>query len=189
MASALQIVPRQLAVAVRSSEMGSNDPHTGMQPDRPHAALTPRPVRLLLVGKVRPGREGAVREEQTRFPIDAAAENGVDAIEAFIGSGFYALVIESSSKDMQQTLTSCLSDERIKAFFAALAPHVEGLPGPEWSLVPGDRFHLYGAPGSSTSDGSESALGTAALPLAANMYRWRIGQQPEIGDEPHRGEN
>ena len=165
--------------------MGSNDSQTGMHPDRPHAALTPRPIRLLLVGNVRPGRERAVREAQTRFPIDAAVETGIDAIEAFIGSGYYALVLESSSQDMQQTLTSCLSDERIKAFFAALAPDVEGIPGPEWSLAPGDRFHMRGATGS-TSDGSDFALGTAALPLAANMYRWRVGQQPEIGDEPHR---
>ncbi len=167
--------------------MGSNDAQPGMHPDRPHAALTPRPIRLLLVGRVRPGRERVVREAQTRFPIDAAAENGIDAVEAFIGSGYYALVLESSSIDMQQTLTSCLSDERIKAFFAELAPDVEGLPGPEWSIVPGDKFHLYGAAGNSTSDGSDSALGTAALPLAANMYRWRVGQLPEIGDEPHRG--
>jgi hypothetical protein len=185
MASALRIVPRQLDVAVGSTEMGSNDPRTGMRSDRQFAALTPRPIRLLLVGKVRPGREQAVREEQTRFPIDAAAETGVDAVEAFIGSGFYALVFESASHDMQQTLTSCFNDDRIKAFFAELAPDVEGLPGPEWSVVPGDRFHLHGAV-SSTSDGSHSALGTASLPLAANMYRWRVGQPPEIGEEPHR---
>jgi hypothetical protein len=95
------------------------------------------------------------------------------------------LVFESSSSDMQQTLLSCLNDERVKAFFAELEPDVEGLPGPEWHLAPGDRFHQDGS-GSEISAAADSAFGTAALPLAANMYRWRIGHQPEIGEEPHR---
>ena len=48
---------------------------------RPEAALTPRPLRLLLVGRVRPGAEPALREVQARFPLDAAAEAGIDAVE------------------------------------------------------------------------------------------------------------
>jgi hypothetical protein len=165
-------------------EMVSNDTRAGMHADRPLSALTPRPVRLLLVGKVRLGREGVVREVQTRFPIDVAAQWGVEAVEAFVGSGYYALVFESSSSDLQRALMSFFDDDRVKAFFADLEPDVEDLPGPEWRLTSGHRFHQDGA-ASSTSFETGSTLGTAALPLAANMYRWRVGQPPEIGDEPH----
>src|SRR3954464_14901558 len=120
MASALRNVPQQLDVAIGSTEMSSDDPRTGMRSDRQFAALTPRPIRLLLVGKVWPGRERAVREAQSRFPIEAATECGIDAVEAYIGSGYYALVFESSSNDMQQTLASLLDNERVKGFFAEI---------------------------------------------------------------------
>lgn len=162
--------------------MDSTNSQVREHSERPLAALTPRPIRLLLVGKVWPGRERAVRETQTRFPIDAAQASGIDAIEAYIGSGYYILVLESSSPDMQRTLTSCLDDERVRAFFAQLEPDVEGVPGPEWRFTPGDNFHA-----DAESVDAGPGVGTAALPLAANMYRWRVGQQPEIGEEPHRG--
>jgi hypothetical protein len=165
--------------------MERNSAQAGMRSERPQAALTPRPVRLLLVGTVHPGRERAVREAQARFPVDAAAESGIEAVEAFIGSGYYTLLFESSSNDMQQTLTSCLNDERVKAFFATLEPDVVGMPGPEWHLAPEDQFHTQGLAGDG-SDRVDPAFGTASLPLAANMYRWRVGQQPEVGEEPHR---
>jgi hypothetical protein len=55
------------------------------------AALTPRPLRLLLIGRVKPGAETALRETQARFPCDAAIEAGIEAIEAYIGSGHYAV--------------------------------------------------------------------------------------------------
>src|SRR4051812_20390310 len=100
--------------------MESDNPQTLTRFGRPFAALTPRPIRLLLVGRVHPGREPAVREAQTRFPTDAAVEAGIDAVEAYIGSGYYALLLESPSDDIQKTLAICLNDQRTKSFFAAL---------------------------------------------------------------------
>ena len=41
------------------------------------AALTTRPVRLLLVGRVKPGAEPALRRVQATFPREAATEAGL----------------------------------------------------------------------------------------------------------------
>src|SRR5262245_6916455 len=71
---------------------------------RTDAALTPRPLRLLLIGRVKPGAEPVLREVQARFPLDAAQEAGIDAVEAFIGSGQYAVQLEIGRDDVQQVL-------------------------------------------------------------------------------------
>jgi hypothetical protein len=164
--------------------VGSDPLPTAPRFERHPAALTPRPTRLLLIGRVRAGQEPAVREAQADFPFQAAAEAGIEAVEAFIGSGYYALAFESSTEDMQQTLSTCLNDARMKAFFSTLEPAVEGLPDSTWLLTPGDDFHAVKVAEPSAGEAT-SVLGTASLPLAANMYRWRMGEKPQLGEEPH----
>jgi hypothetical protein len=144
-------------------------------------ALTPRPVRLLLVGQVNPGDEGRVREAQAHFPTDAAAGAGIGAIEAFIGSGYYALELEIDSDDVQDILAAYFNDPRVRAFHASLEPMVSGLPRPDVPYGPTDRFH-DGEPAASSP---RTAQSSADLPLAAGMYRWRVGEPPTTGERPH----
>src|SRR5262245_59762859 len=101
---------------------------------RSEAALTPRPLRLLLIGRVKPGAEPALRAVQARFPHDAAAEAGIGAIEAFIGSGHYAVQLEIGRDDVQQVLATFLNDPRVRAFRDDLEPVTEGLPGPDYQF-------------------------------------------------------
>jgi hypothetical protein len=140
---------------------------------RPEAALTPRPIHLLLVGRVKPGAEQALREVQARFPLDAAAEAGIDAVEAFIGSGHYAVQLEIGRNDVQRVLATFLNDPRVRVFRDELDPVTEGLPGPDY------RF------GTAAHEASgQTIYNTGDLHFAAGMYRWRRGQAPQTGDEP-----
>jgi hypothetical protein len=147
---------------------------------RPAAALTPRPVRLLLVGRVKPGAERALREVQAGFPLDAAAEAGIDAVEAFIGSGQYAVELEIGRDDVQQVLADFLNDPRVRAFRDRLAPVTEGLPGPDYQFGAADRAH---GPDAEAPSGPQ-VYHTGDLHFAASMYRWRAGEPAQIGEEP-----
>jgi hypothetical protein len=155
------------------------------EPERPEVALTPRPRRLLLIGRVVAGQEAAVREAQARFPREAAAAAGIAAVEAFIGSGYYAVALEIDADDIQETLAAYFNDPAIQALHAELQPVVEGLPGPGWRYGPADAFHEDGAGSAGDDQGSGPLLGSADLPLAASMYRWRIGETPQTGAVPH----
>ena len=89
------------------------------------AALTPRPLRLLLIGRVKPGSEAALRETQARFPCDAAIEAGIEAVEAYVGSGHYAVELEIGADDVQHVLATFFNDRRVREFRTELAPMVE----------------------------------------------------------------
>jgi hypothetical protein len=143
--------------------------------EQPQAALTPRPRRLLLVGRVELGQEQAVRDAQGRFPFDAAAEAGISAVEAFLGSGYYAIWLEIDSDDVQAVLAAYVNHPAVRAFHAALRPIVDGLPDPDLAFGASDPFHGDPhAPGTAPTD-PPSSFGTADLPLAASMYRWSMG--------------
>jgi hypothetical protein len=146
---------------------------TSSQSSRADAALTPRPLRLLLVGRVKPGAEPALRRIQATFPRDAAEEAGIDAVEAFIGSGTYAVQLEISRNDVQQVLAAFLNDPRVRAFRDQLEPVTEGLPGPD--------YQFGGAAGDPSG---QTVYNTGDLHFSASMYRWRSGHIPEAGAEP-----
>jgi hypothetical protein len=149
------------------------------------AALTQRPLRLLLIGRVKPGAEAALREAQTQFPCDAAIEAGIEAVEAFVGSGHYAVGFEIGGDDIQHILATFFNDRRVRQFRTEIAPMVEGLPGPEYQFGPADRFH---ADASGAADGEQppqTIYNTGDLPFAASMYRWRVGEPPQTGTIPH----
>ena len=151
------------------------------------AALTPRPLRLLLIGRVKPGTETALRETQARFPCDAAIEAGIEAVEAFVGSGHYAVGLEIGADDVQHVLATFFNDRRVREFRNELEQIVDGLPGPEYQFGPADRFH---AGASGVAEGEEpqpTVYNTGDLPFAASMYRWRVGEQPQTGRVPHSG--
>jgi hypothetical protein len=149
------------------------------------AALTPRPLRLLLIGRVRPGAETALRETQARFPCDAAIEAGIEAVEAFVGSGHYAVGLEIGADDVQHVLATFFNDRRVREFRNELEEIVDGLPGPAYQFGPADRFH---AEASGVAEGEQpqpTVYNTGDLPFAASMYRWRVGEQPQTGRVPH----
>jgi hypothetical protein len=139
-----------------------NSTSVSNQSSRPDAALTTRPVRLLLVGRVKPGAEPALRRVQATFPREAAVEAGIDAVEAFIGSGIYAVQLEIGRDDVQQVLAAFLNDPRVRAFRDQLAPVTEGLPSAD--------YQFGGATGEASS---LTVYNTGDLHFAASMYRWR----------------
>jgi hypothetical protein len=149
------------------------------------AALTPRPLRLLLIGRVKPGAEAALRETQARFPCDAAIEAGIEAVEAYVGSGHYAVELEISADDVQHVLATFFNDGRVREFRNALEPMVEGLPGPEYKFGAADRFHADAAAAAGGEQAPQTIYNTGDLPFAASMYRWRVGEQPQTGRIPH----
>ena len=133
-------------------------------------ALTTRPVRLLLVGRVKPGAEPALRRVQAGCPREAATEAGIDAVEAFVGSGTYAVQLEINRGDVQQGLAAFLNDPRVRAFRDQLEPVTEGLPGPDYQF------------GGAVSEASGTTVyHTGDLHFAASMYRWRAGQESDAG--------
>lgn len=147
------------------------------------AALTPRPLRLLLIGRVKPGAEPALREIQARFPVEAAADAGIDAFGAFIGSGQYAVELEISASNVQQVLATFFNDPRIRDYRDSLEPVVEGLPGPDYRFGTAYRAHddTHGSPAGQIG---QSVYNTGNLHFAASMYRWRDGASPQTGQEP-----
>ena len=158
-----------------------SDPTAKLEAPRHHpAALTPRPVRLLLTGRVKPGAEPALREVQAQFPFAAAQEAGIDAVEAFIGNGQYAVQLEISRADVQRVLATFFNDGRVREFRASLEPLVAGLPGPDSRFGAAGRVHGDAA---ATAPG-RTVYHTGDLHFAASMYRWRAGDPPQTGDEP-----
>ena len=155
------------------------------QQDRQTAALTPRPVRLLIIGRVTRGSEAALREAQAHFPCDAAIEAGIEAVEAFIGSGHYAVELEIGADDIQHVLATFFNDSRVREFRAAIEPMVEGLPGPDYQFGPADRFHADAPGGATDGQTAQTIYNTGDLPFAASMYRWRVGEPPQTGKTPH----
>ena len=151
------------------------------------AALTPRPLRLLLIGRVKPGTESALRETQAQFPCDAAIEAGIEAVEAFVGSGHYAVGLEIGADDIQHVLATFFNDDRVREFRSQLEPMVEGLPGPEYQFGPADRFHADTSGAAGGEQPPQTVYNTGDLPFAASMYRWRVGEPPQTGRIPHTG--
>lgn len=149
------------------------------------AALTPRPLRLLLIGRVKPGAEAALRETQARFPCDAAIEAGIEAVEAYVGSGHYAVELEIGADDVQHVLATFFNDRRVREFRTELAPMVEGLPGPEYRFGAADRFHADTSGAADAEQLPQTIYNTGDLPFAASMYRWRVGEPPQTGRIPH----
>ena len=133
--------------------------------------FTTRPRRLLMIGRMDPGHEQEILEAQLHFPIEVAAEAGIETIEAFVGSGHYALLLEIDGDDTQAAFARYLNDPRIRQFHASLLPLVEGLPGPDWRYVTPGPFRQRDDSG--VADGP--AYSSANLPLAASVYRWGRG--------------
>jgi len=86
----------------------------GRGPGRTPSGANAAPARLLLVTRVNAGDEVQVRYWQARFPDDAAAEARSDAVEAFIGSGSYAIAFEIGAADAQGMLARFLNDPRAR---------------------------------------------------------------------------
>lgn len=143
--------------------------------DRSAPVLTTRPRRLLLIGRVQPGHETDVLEAHERLPYAVTGTAGIDAVEAFVGSGYYALLLEIDTDDAQEALASFLNDANVQEFYASLQPFVTGLPGPEWQYAPSDTFHeeAGSAGGAPRAADAGATYSSADLPLAASMYRWR----------------
>jgi hypothetical protein len=136
------------------------------------AAFTTRPRRLLMVGRIQPGREVEILDLQQRLPFEAAANAGIDAVEAFVGSGHYAVLLEIDADDAQSALAAFMNDPRVQEFHATLQPLVSGFPSPDWQYAASDRFHPEEAIDGATLAATGPAYSSADLPLAASVVRW-----------------
>jgi hypothetical protein len=128
-----------------------------------------------LIGRVQPGHETGVLEAHERLPYAMADVSGIDAVEAFVGSGYYALLLEIDIDDAQEALASFMNDARVREFYASLQPFVQGLPVPGWQYAPSDAFHHEALTGERANQDAtaQPTYSSADLPLAASMYRWR----------------
>ena len=105
---------------------------------------------VLYISPMELGNEVQVRQVHERFPIAALERGvGVEGLVAFIGSGYYALAITVADGDFQEQFHRFLATPEIDHFFAELTAHVDHLPLTE--------------------------EGTADMPLATPMLRWRKG--------------
>lgn len=136
-------------------------------------AFTTRPRRLLMIGRIQPGREQQLLDAHGRLPSEIAAKAGIDVIEAFVGSGHYALLLEIEGENAQEALATYFNDPQVREFHDALRPLVSGLPGPDWRYVATDLLAQPADAGSPLGAVAGQAYSSAALPLAASIYRWR----------------
>ena len=105
---------------------------------------------VLYVSPMTLGDEHEVRASHDAFPVEALeGDSGVEALRAFIGSGYYALEITVSDGDFQEQFHRFLDNPAVVELFTALRPYVSDLP----------------RPGEQTAD----------MPLAAPMIEWERG--------------
>ena len=81
--------------------------------------------------------------------------------------------LEIGRNDVQRVLATFFNDPRVRAFRDKLEPVTEGLPGPNYRF--GTTEH---------ESSGQTIYNTGDLHFAAGMYRWRVGQEPQAGDEP-----
>jgi hypothetical protein len=136
-------------------------------------AFTTRPRRLLMIGRIQPGREQQLLDAHGRLPSDVAARAGIDVIEAFVGSGHYALLLEIEGENAQEALAAYFNDSEVREFLAALRPLVSGLPGADWQYVATDLLSPAAVEGAILGETAGQSYSSADLPLAASIYRWR----------------
>lgn len=87
---------------------------------------------VLFISPVTLGDEVQIRQIHELFPIEALAESEtVVRLEAFVGSGFYALKLGMADGDFQEQFRAFITLPEMQTFFDALRPHVESLPLPE----------------------------------------------------------
>ena len=96
-------------------------------------------------------------------------------------------MLQIDAMDVQEVLTAYLNDPDVRAFHGALHPYVEGLPDQEQRFASCDAYHGASLTDLPANAVHETALGSADLPLAASMYRWRKGEPPDAGVEPIGG--
>jgi hypothetical protein len=105
---------------------------------------------VLYVSPMTLGDELEVRTIHETFPLNALEEaSGILSLQAFIGSGFYALEITVGDGDFQEQFHRFLETPAVVDLMTALRPYVSDLPEP----------------------GEE----TAAMPLAAPLIQWERG--------------
>ena len=105
---------------------------------------------VLYVSPMTLGDELDVRTIHENFPLDALEHaSGVESLQAFIGSGFYALLITVGDGDFQEQFHRFLETPAVDELLTALQPFVSDLP--------------------------QHGEQTADMPLAAPLIQWKRG--------------
>ena len=103
---------------------------------------------VLYISPMELGDETKVWHIHEDLAVETLARSaGAAGLAAFIGSGFYALEITFPDGDFQEQFHRFLTHPDVARLLRDLSPHVKDLPNPD--------------------------EGTAAMPLANEMFRWR----------------
>ncbi len=87
---------------------------------------------VLFISPVTLGDEVQIRRVHELLPTEAIAQSeSVEHIQAFVGSGFYALELAFADGDFQERFRTFVSLPDVQTFFDALRPYVKSLPFPE----------------------------------------------------------
>ncbi len=84
---------------------------------------------VLFVSSMTLGTETDVRRIHEQFPVKALERAAdIERIEAFIGSGFYALQLAFRDGDFQDRFRAFVTMPDVQSFFDQLRPYVDELP-------------------------------------------------------------
>lgn len=87
---------------------------------------------VLFISPVTLGDEVQIRQTHDLLPTEAIAQSeSVERIQAFVGSGFYALELAFAEGDFQERFRTFVSLPEVQTFFDALRPYVQSLPFPD----------------------------------------------------------
>lgn len=135
--------------------------------------------RIAYVAQVKHGKEPECREIlKLHMPTGGLKRLGIGGLEAFIGSGYFIMVLDHDAPDTQAFLQRFFNDKGMRGFLDQFRPFVEGLPEPEEAYTPGGATHTGGQ--SAAPPGAAVPVTSAELPLADSAYRWTVGD----GEQP-----
>ena len=87
---------------------------------------------VLFVSPVTLGDEVQIRQVHEILPTEAIAQSeSIERMQAFVGSGFYALELAFADGDFQERYRTFVSLPEVQTFFDALRPYVQSLPFPD----------------------------------------------------------
>jgi hypothetical protein len=118
--------------------------------------------RVAYVSPVVAGSESALRAAHDAFPRHLLSTSGIESVTAFIGGGYYVLLLEPATDDFQDLMSHLTGTSDARQFFGSLRAY---LTEPLLVAVhPADQFHQ------TSSRPVVAGPTTADLPLAGEVF-------------------
>ncbi|MFN8593789.1 MAG: hypothetical protein U0031_20200 [Thermomicrobiales bacterium] len=87
------------------------------------------------------------------------------------------------AEDVQEVLGSYFNHPAIREFHAQLESVTNGFPPGDRQFGVADEFHEEAE---TVQETGTSPVTTGDLPIAASMFRWHMGDRPDLGDVPQK---